>query len=84
MGSCPDTDINPDYFARTVEKNAQLRCLCYSVQQVSFVLHCCVKQRTSRFEKAASRQRKIYIIKKAIMLHSRMSRRFANLSTNEL
>ena len=49
------------FFARTVEK---LTCLCYSVLQVSFVLHCCVKQRTFRFEKAANRQRKIYIMKK--------------------
>ena len=36
-------------------------------------LHCCVKQRTFRFEKEASRQQKIYIMKKAIMLHSCMS-----------
>ena len=28
-------------------------------------LHCCMKQRTSGFEKAASRQRKIYIMTKA-------------------
>ena len=28
-------------------------------------LHCCMKQRTSGFEKAASRQRKIYIMKKS-------------------
>ena len=61
------------FFARTVEKTAPLTCLCYSVLQVSFVLHCCVKQRTFRFEKAASRQQKIYIMKKAIMLHSCMS-----------
>ena len=39
-------------------------CLCYSVLQVSFVFHCCMKQRTSKFEKAVSRQRKIYIMKK--------------------
>ena len=52
------------FFARSVEKTAPLTCLCYSVLQVSFVLHCCVKQRTFRFEKAASRQRKIYIMKK--------------------
>ena len=52
------------FFARTVEKTAPLTCLCYSVLQVSFVLHCCVKQRTFRFEKAANRQRKIYIMKK--------------------
>ena len=42
-----------------------------------------MKQRTSRFEKAANRQRKIYIMKKAIMLHSRMSRCFANFLANE-
>ena len=58
-------------------------CLCYSVLEVSFVFHCCMKQRTSRFEKAASKQRKIYIMKKAITLHSRMSRRFANFLDNE-
>ena len=46
-------------------------------------LHCCMKQRTSGFEKAASRQRKIYIMTKAIMLHSRVSRRFAHFSDNE-
>ena len=45
------------------------------------MLMICVKQRT--FENAASRQRKIYIMKKAITLHSRMSRRFANLLNNE-
>ena len=44
---------------------------CYKFPQ--FVLHFCVKQRTFRFEKAASRQQKIYIMKKAIMLHSCMS-----------
>ena len=43
------------------------------------VLMICVKRRTFRFENAASRQRKIYIMKKAITLHSRTSRRFANL-----
>ena len=72
-----------DFLVRTVEKNARLVCLCYSVPQVSFVLHCWVKQRTLRFEKAARRQRKIYLMKKATMLHSRMSRRFANLLNNE-
>ena len=41
------------------------------------------EQKTFRFERAASRQRKIYIIYKAIMLHSRMSRRFANLLNKE-
>ena len=43
------------------------------------MLMICVKQRT--FENAASR--KIYIMKKAIKLHSFMSRRFANLLNNE-
>ena len=62
-----------NFFVCMVEKNVQLMCLCYLVLQVSFVLHCCVKQRTFRFEKAASRQQKIYIMKKAIMLHSCMS-----------
>ena len=61
------------FFVCIVEKNVRLMCLCYSVLQVSFVLHCCVKQRTFRFEKEASRQQKIYIMKKAIMLHSCMS-----------
>ena len=56
-----------NFFVCMVEKNVRLMCLCYLVLQVSFVLwHCCVKQRTFRFEKAASRQQKIYIIKKAI------------------
>ena len=56
------------------KKNVRLMYLCYnSVLQVSFVLHFCVKQRTFRFEKAASRQQKIYIMKKAIMLHSCIS-----------
>ena len=62
-----------NFFVCMVEKNVRLMCLCYLVLQVSFVLHCCVKQRTFRFEKAASRQQKIYIMKKAIMLHSCMS-----------
>ena len=51
-----------DFLVRTVEKNARPMCLCYSVPQVSFVLHCWVKQRTFRFEKAARRQRKIYLM----------------------
>ena len=38
-------------FFRTVEKNARLVCLCYSVLYVSFALRCCVRQRTFRFEK---------------------------------
>ena len=59
-------------------------CLCNSVLQVSFILHYYVKQRTFRFENAASGERKIYIEKKAIMLHSRMSRRFANLAVDLL
>ena len=42
-----------------------------------------MKQRTSRFEKAASGQRKSYLMEKAIMLHSRMSCRFANFLDNE-
>ena len=42
-----------------------------------------ITERTFRFEKATSRQRKIYMMKKAIMLHSHMSHRFANLSNNE-
>ena len=63
-----------NFFVCMVEKNVRLMYLCYnSVLQVSFVLHFCVKQRTFRFEKAASRQQKIYIMKKAIMLHSCMS-----------
>ena len=34
-------------FLRTqLKKIAILMCLCYSVLHVSFVLHCCVKQRT--------------------------------------
>ena len=47
-----------NFFVCMVEKNVRLMCLCYLVLQVSFVLHCCVKQRTFRFEKAASRQQK--------------------------
>ena len=63
-----------NFFVCMVEKNVRLMYLCYnSVLQVSFVLHFCVEQRTFRFEKAASRQQKIYIMKKAIMLHSCMS-----------
>ena len=63
-----------NFFVCMVEKNVRLMYLCYnSVLQVSFVLHFCVKQRTFRFEKAASRQQKICIMKKAIMLHSCMS-----------
>ena len=36
------------FSAGTVKKN--LVALCYSVQQVSFLLNCCVKQRTFGFE----------------------------------
>ena len=43
------------------KKNAWIMCLCYSVLQVSFV-SCCLKQRTFRFEKAASQLRKIYVM----------------------
>ena len=64
-----------DFFAHTVEKNALFVCLCHSVLSVSFVFHCCIKQRTSRFEKAASRQQKIPIMKKH---YTRMSHCFEN------
>ena len=64
---------------RTFEKNAWLMCLCNLVLQVSlYFITIYVKQRSLRFEKAVSGERKIYIMKKAIMLHSRVSRRFAN------
>ena len=46
-------------------------------------LHHCVKRRTFRFEKAASKQWKIYIMKKAIMLHSCMLCRLVNLLNNK-
>ena len=36
------------FSAGTVKKN--LAALCYSVQQVSYLLNCCVKQRTFGFE----------------------------------
>ena len=47
--------------------------MCDSCTFVIHVIQCYKKQRTFRFEKAASRQQKIYIMKKAIMLHSCMS-----------
>ena len=59
------------------------KCATHVPCYVFFVGHCCVKQITFRFEKAASRQRKIYIMKKAIMLDTHLSLRFANLSNNE-
>ena len=55
-------------------------CLCYSMLYISFVLHCCVKQRTFRFEKVVSQQWKFYIMKKAITLYLH---RFANLLNNK-
>ena len=64
-----------DFFVRTVEKNALFVCLCHSVLSVSFVFHYCMKQRTSRFEKAASRQQKIPIMRKH---YTRMSHCFEN------
>lgn len=33
-------------------------CFCYSVLQVSSVLHCCVSQKTFEFEKATSQHQK--------------------------
>ena len=55
-------------------------CLCHSVLSVSFVFHCCMKQRTSRFEKAMSRQQKILIMKKH---YTHMLHRFTNFLDNK-
>ena len=52
------------------------KCATHVPCYVFFVGHCCVKQITFRFEKATSRQRKIYIMKKAIMLDTHLSLRF--------
>ena len=56
-------------------------CLCNSVLQVSFILHYYVKQRTFRFENAASGERKIYIEKKshhATVTHVASLRKFSS------
>ena len=39
------------FFCAHGRKNARFMCLCYSVLEVSFIFHCCMKQRTSGLKK---------------------------------
>ena len=50
--------------------HAHVMCLSYLMPKESFVLHCCVKERTFVSEEVTNRERKTYILEKAIMLHT--------------
>ena len=50
--------------------HAHVMCPSYLMPKESFVLHCCVKERTFVSEEVTNRERKTYILEKAIMLHT--------------